>query len=1063
MIQRIAKANRQEKPITGYDPDSKTMQRSGRQFRIFSSTSPSSRISRLRVARSLHYRTYAIPSKAALLNGEQDEFQGGALDTGAQRSVVGMKQAKAYCDQVGIDFNPVRSQTLFRFGKGRSRSLGKIPFVISTPQNILTIWVDVVPQNIPMLIGLAVLDRYSFQILSVYNELECVREKWRVSVERKHGLIYWDWPDTAETFFTRPQLERLHRHLLHPSTRKLYNLLRRAKPEELSSDTMKTLDEIRRTCETCQLYAPKQLVFRIRDSDAIRFNQELLLDVMYLEASKTKKGNQKPVLHIVDVGTKFQNAAFLPALDTTTIWNTFIKIWASLYVGFPESMLTDQGSVFMSKEWEYNCESASIELRHTGTESHNSLGAGETYHALLRRVYQKTRHGHPSLAPDLCLSITVKAVNSTVGPDGLCPQLLVFGIMPRFPTISKEEFPAQKERLRAMRTAREEYDRLVSRSIVDRGLRTLPPPAADHKFLPGDFVYLYREGVKHYTGPHLVASVEGKQIRIHVGDRTGPREFNISQVRPAPLTRIKSMDEILTSDKAGTHRVLYTEVLRHGDPRTPLFDDAKRQELMGLLEKGTFRVVFRRDIGPNPNIVPSRYVLAIKHSENGDTKLKARFVLGGHRDKEKHSFVHNSVNVKQSSVRILVALATILGFDLWSMDVKQAYLQSASNLRRDVYVRPDEMNLSPNELLQIIKPLYGLSDSGDYWCETFSRFHIHDLRMEQSTGDFALFFKRFANTLVAMSASYVDDVLQASDARTKTQLRRKLKDKFDITCTDTSRFIYTGIMIDSSNTELRRLSQAHYICKLQMVLPGASFDEYRSLRAKLMWTSHTRPDIACAVAMASQTTRETFSEESVLFLNRIVSHLKRTSQLCLVYPKLDMNSLCVVVYTDSSHDNLEDQKSQLGFIICLMDSSKKCSIIHFASRKSRRVARSSMAAETLAFVDGFDNAYLIRHDLERMLGRDIPLLMLTDCKLLFDALTRARYTTERRLMVDIASAREAYLDRTISNVGLIRSEFNPADGLTKVPENQALLRLIKTHIIDHPVEQYIIHSDCSPT
>ena len=122
-----------------------------------------------------------------------------------------------------------------------------------------------------------------------------------------------------------------------------------------------------------------------------------------------------------------------------------------------------------------------------------------------------------------------------------------------------------------------------------------------------------------------------------------------------------------------------------------------------------------------------------------------------------------------------------------------------------------------------------------------------------------------------------------------------------------------------------------------------------------------------------------------------------------------------------------------------------------------------MAAETLAFVDGFDNAYLIRHDLERMLGRDIPLLMLTDCKLLFDALTRARYTTERRLMVDIASAREAYLDRTISNVGLIRSEFNPADGLTKVPENQALLRLIKTHIIDHPVEQYIIHSDCSPT
>ena len=38
-------------------------------------------------------------------------------------------------------------------------------------------------------------------------------------------------------FFTEHQLERLHRHMLHPSSKKLYNLLRRAKPEELDGDT----------------------------------------------------------------------------------------------------------------------------------------------------------------------------------------------------------------------------------------------------------------------------------------------------------------------------------------------------------------------------------------------------------------------------------------------------------------------------------------------------------------------------------------------------------------------------------------------------------------------------------------------------------------------------------------------------------------------------------------------------------------------------------------------------------------------------------------------------------
>ena len=228
------------------------------------------------------------------------------MDTGAQRSVVGMKQAISYCSEIGIDFDPVPSRTRFRFGKGRSTSLGRIPFIISTPQSMLTIWVDVVRQDIPMLIGLDVLEKYSLQVLSVLNELDCFQENWRALVHRKHRLIYCEWSDNMKTLFSRPQLTQLHRHLLHPSTRKLYNILKRAKPENLSSDTMSTLKDIQKTCETCQLYSPKQFIFRIHDTDAIKFNQEVLLDVMYLDASRTKKENQKPALHGVDAGTSFR-------------------------------------------------------------------------------------------------------------------------------------------------------------------------------------------------------------------------------------------------------------------------------------------------------------------------------------------------------------------------------------------------------------------------------------------------------------------------------------------------------------------------------------------------------------------------------------------------------------------------------------------------------------------------------------------------------------------------------------------------------------------------------------
>ena len=102
------------------------------------------------------------------------------------------------------------------------------------------------------------------------------------------------------------------------------------------------------------------------------------------------------------------------------------------------------------------------------------------------------------------------------------------------------------------------------------------------------------------------------------------------------------------------------------------------------------------------------------------------------------------------------------------------------------------------------------------------------------------------------------------------------------------------------------------------------------------------------------------------------------------------------------------------------------------------------------------NVFLIKHEVQRLLGRDIPVTMLTDCQLLFDALTRSRYTTERRLMVNIAAAREAYSNGLIFNIGLIRSEHNPADSLTKVKCNNAMYKLLCTHRLSHPVQQYVI-------
>ncbi len=121
-----------------------------------------------------------------------------------------------------------------------------------------------------------------------------------------------------------------------------------------------------------------------------------------------------------------------------------------------------------------------------------------------------------------------------------------------------------------------------------------------------------------------------------------------------------------------------------------------------------------------------------------------------------------------------------------------------------------------------------------------------------------------------------------------------------------------------------------------------------------------------------------------------------------------------------------------------------------------------MAGEVYAFADAFDTAFILKHDLERIYHQHLPLVMLTDSKQMFDVITRASHTTEKRLMIDVAAAREAYNRHEISNVGLVQSEHNIADGLTKPGQCAAMSAMMKTAKDVNPVQQWITRTDASP-
>jgi hypothetical protein len=216
------------------------------------------------------------------------------------------------------------------------------------------------------------------------------------------------------------------------------------------------------------------------------------------------------------------------------------------------------------------------------------------------------------------------------------------------------------------------------------------------------------------------------------------------------------------------------------------------------------------------------------------------------------------------------------------------------------------------------------------------------------------------------------------------------------------------------------------------------------------------PDARPAVSQLAQTTIETFDRSSLVLANKIIKYLKSNVDLFLRYPKLDKSTLRLLAYSDASLHNNADLSSQLGYVILLSDATGLCCILSFRSFNSRRVARSSMAAETMAFADTFDAAFAIKHDLESMIGKFVPLLILTDSRPLFDVLICAKFTTEKRLMIDISAAREGFTRRDITNVCLIRSEHNVADAMTKLASNAALLHILKSNRVNHPIEQYVV-------
>ncbi|XP_021732067.1 uncharacterized protein LOC110698858 [Chenopodium quinoa] len=236
-----------------------------------------------------------------------------------------------------------------------------------------------------------------------------------------------------------------------------------------------------------------------------------------------------------------------------------------------------------------------------------------------------------------------------------------------------------------------------------------------------------------------------------------------------------------------------------------------------------------------------------------------------------------SLAVKMNTIRCLIALAACKGWDLFQLDVNNAFLHG--DLKEEVYMKvPEGFDNPGNKVCKLRKSIYGLKQASRQWFEKLVSSLI-DMGFEQSKNDYSLFIKR-RNGFICVAAVYVDDIiLTGNDTDDMTCLRSDLHNKFTIKYLGRLSYflgIEVGYTSDGNLLSQKKFTKELTLncglplksravtpfplgLKLQLGDPLPDAEQYRSLVGKLNFLTHTRHDLSFAVQSLSQFMQQTYS------------------------------------------------------------------------------------------------------------------------------------------------------------------------------------------------------------
>lgn len=138
---------------------------------------------------------------------------------------------------------------------------------------------------------------------------------------------------------------------------------------------------------------------------------------------------------------------------------------------------------------------------------------------------------------------------------------------------------------------------------------------------------------------------------------------------------------------------------------------------------------------PDAHVLLGRFVVTSIYSLHNKVNYKARYVIYGHRNKLTDMMVHSSLTQQPQSIRPLLLLAAVFGFHFWTSDILKGYVQASEALEREVFNKrtTSEFEMSPEQCLNLLRPLYGLCEDGELWQITLGKHHLLLVRKKSFT------------------------------------------------------------------------------------------------------------------------------------------------------------------------------------------------------------------------------------------------------------------------------------------------------------------------------------------